>query len=64
MRLLIEDEQKFINDMTKYRLAPRHILSALKDQNKDNPTCVTQIIKQRNVYRSNLKGPRTEMQQY
>lgn len=41
--------------MTKYQLASRQILSASKDQNKDNCTC--------SVYRFNLKCLITEMQQ-
>ncbi|XP_073226861.1 protein FAR-RED IMPAIRED RESPONSE 1-like [Cicer arietinum] len=48
--------------MTKYKLAPRFILNALKERNKANLTIPSQIYKARSTYRSSLRGPYTEMQ--
>lgn len=63
MGCLIENEQNFVNDITNNKLTSRYILSTLKDRNKDNLICVTQIYKQESVSRSNVKAPRIEMQQ-
>ncbi|XP_027189060.2 uncharacterized protein [Cicer arietinum] len=59
---LNEEERKFVNDMTKYKLAPRFILNALKVRNETNVTIPSQIYKARSTYRSSLRGPYTEMQ--
>ena len=34
---LKEEEIKFVNDMTKYNMAPRYIMSALKDKYPKKP---------------------------
>nr|XP_027188705.1 uncharacterized protein LOC113785823 [Cicer arietinum] len=44
---LNEEERKFVNDMTKYKLAPRFILNALKVRNETNVTIPSQIYKTR-----------------
>lgn len=41
------DERQFVNDMTKYHMALRSILGALKDRNHENQTSVPQLYKAR-----------------
>ena len=59
---LKEEERKFVNDMTKYNMAPRYIIYALKDKDPDNLTSITQIYKVRATYKMNKRGAITEMQ--
>lgn len=45
----------FVNDMIKYNITSRFILSFLKDTNRDNLTCFTQIYKALSIYQYSLK---------
>ncbi|XP_058760449.1 uncharacterized protein LOC131633780 [Vicia villosa] len=58
------DERKFVNDMTKYNMAPRYIVSVLKDKYPENLTSITQIYRARVTYRLGKRGALTEMQMY
>lgn len=40
---LKDHERKFVNDMTKYNMAPRYIVVDLKDRDIKNLTSVTQV---------------------
>ncbi|XP_058733650.1 protein FAR1-RELATED SEQUENCE 5-like [Vicia villosa] len=59
---LKDDERKFVNDMTKYNMAPRYIVSALKDKDPENLTSITHIYRARATYRLGKRGAVTEMQ--
>ncbi|XP_058741131.1 protein FAR1-RELATED SEQUENCE 5-like [Vicia villosa] len=59
---LKDDERKFVNDMTKYNMAPRYIVSALKDKDPRNITSTTQIYRVRATYRLGKRGALTKMQ--
>ncbi|XP_050888704.1 uncharacterized protein LOC127093845 [Lathyrus oleraceus] len=43
-------ERQFVNDMTKYNMAPRYIVYALKDKDPENFTRITQVYKARDIY--------------
>ncbi|XP_058751096.1 protein FAR1-RELATED SEQUENCE 5-like [Vicia villosa] len=58
---LKDDERKFVNDMTKYNMAPRYIVSTLKDKDPENITSITQIYRARATYRLGKRGALTEM---
>ncbi|XP_050909420.1 protein FAR1-RELATED SEQUENCE 5-like [Lathyrus oleraceus] len=55
-------ERQFVDDMTKYNMTPRYIISALKDKDPENLTSVTQVYKARATYNASKRGPLTEMQ--
>ncbi|XP_058742346.1 uncharacterized protein LOC131614814 [Vicia villosa] len=59
---LKDDGRKFVNDMTKYNMAPRYTVSALKDKDPENITSITPIYQARATYRLGKKGALTEMQ--
>lgn len=56
------NERHFMNDMTKYNMAPRYIVSALKDKDPENLTSFTQVYKARATYNASKRGSSTEMQ--
>lgn len=62
MGRLTEEDKKHVDELTKYHVAPRHILSSLRDRDTENVTSIYQIYKRRSTYRKNLMGPRTDMQ--
>lgn len=44
---LKDHERQFVNDMTKYNMAQRYIVVALKDKDLENLTNVTRVYKAR-----------------
>ncbi|XP_004499397.1 uncharacterized protein [Cicer arietinum] len=62
MRRLKEEDKKHVDELIKYHVALRHILSSLRDRDKENVTNISQIYKRRSTYMKNLKGPRIDMQ--
>ena len=59
---LKDHERKFVNDMTKWNMAPRYIVASMKDKDPENLTRVTQVYKARTTYRTIKRGTLTEMQ--
>ncbi|XP_073223514.1 uncharacterized protein [Cicer arietinum] len=59
---LKEEYKMHVDELIKYHVASRHMLSYLRYRDEENVTNISQIYKQRNTYRKNLKGPRTYMQ--
>ncbi|XP_050897839.1 uncharacterized protein LOC127104715 [Lathyrus oleraceus] len=59
---LKDHERKFVNDMTKYNMAPRYIVAALKDRYPENLMGVTKIYKARSTYNVRKRGLLDEMQ--
>lgn len=59
---LNRDERLFVNEMTKYHMAPRYIRDALKCKDLDNLMSTTHVHKKRLTYQSSFRGPFTEMQ--
>ncbi|XP_004517110.1 uncharacterized protein [Cicer arietinum] len=57
-----EEDKKHVDELTKYHVAPSHILSSFRDRDKENMTNISQIYKQQSTYINNLKGPKTDMQ--
>ncbi|XP_050910015.1 uncharacterized protein LOC127123879 [Lathyrus oleraceus] len=55
-------ERQFINDMTKYNMASRYIVPALKNKYPENLTSVTQVYKVIATYNKSKRCPLTEMQ--
>ncbi|XP_058734083.1 uncharacterized protein LOC131605790 [Vicia villosa] len=55
-------ERKCVNDITKYNMASRYIVSALKDKDPENITSITQIYRARATYKLGKRGAMTEMQ--
>lgn len=47
LRHLKDHERNFVNDMTKYNMAPRYIVAALKYRDPENLTSVIQVYKAR-----------------
>lgn len=50
------EKSMFVNDMTKYKMLLRFILSILKYRNRYNLLCVTQVYKAQNTCWSSLSG--------
>lgn len=59
---LKDHERQFLNNMTKYNMAPRYIVVALKGRVLENLTSVIQVYKVRATYNASKRGPFTEMQ--
>ncbi|CAI8612974.1 unnamed protein product [Vicia faba] len=59
---LKDHERKFVNDMTKYNMAPRYIIYALKDKDPENLTSITQVYRTRATYRLGKKCAMTKIQ--
>ncbi|XP_058726382.1 protein FAR1-RELATED SEQUENCE 5-like [Vicia villosa] len=55
-------EREFVNDVTKYHMAPRYIIAALKDKDLENLTTIIQVYKARSTYRVGKRGTLTELQ--
>ncbi|KAI5445319.1 hypothetical protein KIW84_013522 [Lathyrus oleraceus] len=53
---LKDHERKFVNDMTKYNMAPRYIVVALKDRDPENLRSVTHVYKARSIYNVSKRG--------
>ncbi|XP_058758563.1 uncharacterized protein LOC131631810 [Vicia villosa] len=49
---------KFVNDMTKYNLAPKYIVAALKDKDPENLMSINEVYK---AYNASKRCPLTEM---
>ncbi|XP_058783597.1 uncharacterized protein LOC131658306 [Vicia villosa] len=61
---LKDNERKFVIEMTKYNMAPRYIIVALKDIDLENMKSVTQVDKSRYTYKMSKRGLLTEMQHH
>ncbi|XP_058774347.1 uncharacterized protein LOC131648622 [Vicia villosa] len=59
---LKDHERKFVNDMTKYNMAPRYIIVALKDKDPENLMSISQVYKSRSTYKIGKRGTLIEMQ--
>ncbi|XP_050875265.1 uncharacterized protein LOC127078894 [Lathyrus oleraceus] len=60
--LLKDHERQFVNDMTKYNMAQKYIVTALKDKDPDNFTSVIQVYKATSTYNMRNRGSLTELQ--
>jgi hypothetical protein len=61
MGRLTTDEKKHVTDLTKRRVAPRHILLSLRKQNSYSLTHINQIYRNRSIQQKEKKGPRTKI---
>ncbi|XP_058773970.1 uncharacterized protein LOC131648204 [Vicia villosa] len=59
---LKDQERNFVNDMTKYNMAPRYIVAAFKHKDQKNLTSVTQVYTTRATYRTSKRGALAKMQ--
>ncbi|XP_050914752.1 uncharacterized protein LOC127129644 [Lathyrus oleraceus] len=55
-------ERQFVNNMMKYNMTPRYIVSTLKDKDVENLASVIQMYKARDTYNASKKGLLTKMQ--
>ncbi|XP_058775604.1 uncharacterized protein LOC131649878 [Vicia villosa] len=59
---LKDHERNFINDMTKYNMAHKYIVDALKDTDPKNLTSITQVYKAGSAYNESKRGSLTKIQ--
>ncbi|XP_045819492.1 protein FAR1-RELATED SEQUENCE 5-like [Trifolium pratense] len=59
---LTDDENKRVEDLTKRKVAPRHIVLDLKDQNSESVVDATLIYRKRHMMQIQERGSRTEPQ--
>lgn len=57
-------EIQFLNEITKYNLAPRYIVVSLEDRDRDNLMSITHIYKARSIYQTSKRGSFTKMQHF
>ncbi|PNX99088.1 protein FAR1-related sequence 5-like [Trifolium pratense] len=55
-------EKDFLDEMTRNSVAPRNIISALKEIDPNNKTSTKQVYNARHRYKAKLRTSRTEMQ--
>ncbi|XP_045802207.1 uncharacterized protein LOC123895761 [Trifolium pratense] len=60
---LTADENKRVQDLTKRKVAPRHIVLDLKDQNPESVVDATLVYRKRHMMQIQERGSRTELQQ-
>ncbi|CAJ2645087.1 unnamed protein product [Trifolium pratense] len=59
---LTTDENKRVQDLTKRKVAPRHIVLDLKDQNPESVVDATLVYRKRHMMQIQERGSRTELQ--
>ncbi|CAJ2645400.1 uncharacterized protein LOC123896116 [Trifolium pratense] len=59
---LTADENKRVQDLTKRKVAPRHIVLDLKDQNPESVVDATLVYRKRHMMQIQERGSRTELQ--
>ncbi|CAJ2645701.1 protein FAR1-RELATED SEQUENCE 5-like [Trifolium pratense] len=57
-----DDENKRVQDLTKRKVAPRHIVLDLKDQNPESVVDATLVYRKRHMMQIQERGSRTELQ--
>lgn len=57
-----DNKIKFVNDVTRYNMTPRYIISSLKGRDPEKPTSVTHVYNAIYTCKTSKKGPLTEMQ--
>lgn len=55
-------ERELLDEMTKYNMAPRLTIVAMKDRDSNNQTNTTHVYKARSTYQSTIRGTFTKIQ--